>query len=165
MCVVVWLVEEGFDTCQICRFVTSRSWYHEKGETSVPKSGFKPFSRWISIARLNLITRRAVISRFCQRDGRRGHPIVPSFCGSACLPLLTHVAIIFRPTCTHHPPTCQPNLPFSISSAIRSFRHFFFHSRFCSSGVELFAGKIAGIDRKLQMKSTTLERFLGVNGC
>ena len=42
---------------------------------------------------------------------------------------------------------------------------FFFHSHFCSSCAELFGGKITEIDKKSQRKSTTLGRFLWVNGC
>jgi hypothetical protein len=74
-------------------------------------------------------------------------------------------AITFsRPTRTPHLPLASQS-PSSNSSTMRTFKHLFFRSHFCSSCVELFVEKSLESIKKSQMKSTTLGRFLVVNGC
>jgi hypothetical protein len=113
---------------------------------------------------MDLISRRAVISRFCQRDGTTSthiHPIVPSFCGSACLPLLILVPSPLLPTHPFHlisqMPTKSP-IP-QIHQLLEPSDSFFSRSHFCSSSAELFGRKFAGIVTKIAKQVGSVEAF------
>ena len=87
---------------------------------------------------------------------------IPSFCGSACLPLLILVAPSSKPPA--HTPTCQPKVHPQIHPPWEPSDAFFFVVTFVQAVWNFLDEKTLRIDQKLQMKSTTLERFLGVNG-